>query len=590
MANRINIQGLEGLKLYLSHITYRYEMENLCRLFFPRESIDTQLGDCPRAPQGLYAQAALTEDGALARCCAGDGLGRWESSLAVDWTLGEREAERCLGVSLYQALCAMTGLAPQWGILTGVRPVKLFETLSAELGDGDSLLGDARAADYMAGRLLVSRDKIELCRLSAEAERRCIGNSVSQPRSADKTAVETKSTQALPQERAHLENGCLEEAVSQDASAQGHSSKKALPGDAVSAKALSEYVCRAGIFPRDYSLYVSIPFCPTRCAYCSFVSHSIDRAGKLVPDYLDCLERELEAVAALASERSLRLKTVYIGGGTPTTLSAEQLNRLIAVIGRRFELDDIEEFTVEAGRPDTITREKLLALRRGGATRLAINPQTLDDRVLEAIGRRHTSAQVLAAFALARECGFDNINMDLIAGLPLDSLAGFERTLEGVLSLRPEGVTVHTLSMKRSASMTARPGSLPAGVAPRGDQAAGLSGEEVARMLDVASRHLFSAGYAPYYLYRQSKMLGNLENVGWSLPGREGYYNIYMMNELHTVLAAGAGAVTRLKDPRTGDIERVFNFKYPYEYIDRFDQMLGRKEAIHSFYDRHQPQ
>ena len=283
-------------------------------------------------------------------------------------------------------------------------------------------------------------------------------------------------------------------------------------------------------------------------------------------------------------------KPVYIGGGTPTTLSAEQLNRLIAVIGRRFELDDIEEFTVEAGRPDTITREKLLALRRGGATRLAINPQTLDDRVLEAIGRRHTSAQVLAAFALARECGFDNINMDLIAGLPLDSLAGFERTLEGVLSLRPEGVTVHTLSMKRSASMTARPGSLPAGVAPRGDQAAGLSGEEVARMLDVASRHLFSAGYAPYYLYRQSKMLGNLENVGWSLPGREGYYNIYMMNELHTVLAAGAGAVTRLKDPRTGDIERVFNFKYPYEYIDRFDQMLGRKEAIHSFYDRHQPQ
>ena len=545
----IFIQGLEGLKLYLSDMTYRYEMENLCRLFFPSQGIEADLGECPPEPQGLWAQAALAGDGRLARCSAGDGQRLWEESLPVDPALGKREAERCLGVALYRALSAMTGLIPQWGILTGVRPVKLFESLSRELGGGDPARGDALAADYMAGQLLVSRDKIELCRLSAEAERRCVGK----PRSPARADRHPPSSCAIgiPQSDVSAQapaDGREDAGTRQNFRLAVKESGEAAAGGAPSARAQGAQPSVDGISTSDYSLYVSIPFCPTRCAYCSFVSHSIERAGKLVPDYLDCLARELEAVAHFAGHRGLRLKTVYVGGGTPTTLSAGQLEELLDVIARWFDLGCTQEFTVEAGRPDTVTREKLLALRRGGVTRLAINPQTLDDRVLEAIGRRHTAAQALEAFALARECGFDNINMDLIAGLPLDSLAGFERTLDGVLALRPEGITVHTLSLKRSARMSSRDGGPHTGTdSPLPE--AGRSDEEVALMLDLASRKLTAAGYLPYYLYRQSKMRGNLENVGWSLPGREGYYNIYMMNELHTVLAAGAGAVTRLEGP-----------------------------------------
>lgn len=509
-------KGLHRVKLYLSDLSYRYEMENLCRLFFSNESIQTQCGEIQTVPQGRWAEVALRQNGSLAAARAGDGEREFPGELLVEPGAEEKEIERCLAVALYRALCSLTGNTPQWGVLTGVRPVKLFQTLSSGYEARHPGRGNALAAAEMREKLLVSPDKIELCRRCAEVEQQCV------------------------------------EKVS----------------------------------PRDFSLYIAIPFCPTRCAYCSFVSHSIERAGKLAPDYLNALEQELEAIASLAEELGLRLKSVYIGGGTPTTLSAAQLERLMNTLRRYFPLPPAAEFTVEAGRPDTLEREKLAALRAGGVTRLAVNPQTLDHRVLEAIGRRHTAQQTLDAFALARECGFDNINMDLIAGLPLDTPEGFERTLDGVLALRPEGITVHTLSMKRSARMTASPDSLAGG-----ERLPEMDGSRqsafAARMLDTALRRLTGGGYIPYYLYRQSKMLGNLENVGWSLPGREGLYNIYMMNELHTVLAAGAGAVTRLKDPRTGDIERVFNFKYPYEYISRFDQMLERKQAIAAFYTRH---
>lgn len=504
------------MKLYLSDLAYRYEMENLCRLFYPQESIEVTCEE-PEPAAFPWAQAVLQQNGRLAAARVKDGDRVCQASQPVDVTLGEREIERCLAVALYRALCDLTGNAPQWGILTGVRPVKLFQALSAGYEIDHPGQGDALAAEEMEQKLLVSPEKIELCRRSAEAERGCVGE----------------------------------------------------------------------ILPRDFSLYLSIPFCPTRCAYCSFVSHSIERAGKLVPDYLDALERELEAIACLADRFSLRLKSVYVGGGTPTTLSADQLSRLLDAITRRFSLPRGAEFTVEAGRPDTLDREKLLALHAGGVTRLAVNPQTLEDPVLEAIGRKHTAQQALDAFALARECGFDNINMDLIAGLPLDTLDGFERTLDGVLSLRPEGITVHTLSMKRSSRMSASAQSLSKGEIAPVTEGSSDKGELAARMLDTALHKLTQGGYIPYYLYRQSKMLGNLENVGWSLPGREGLYNIYMMNELHTVLAAGAGAVTRLKDSRTGEIERVFNFKYPYEYIGRFDQLIERKQAIADFYTQH---
>ena len=498
------------MNLFLSDLDYRYEMENLCRLFFPHERIEVALSSDLKEGD-LAAWAGFSPDGTKAAAAVLCGGQRYEGEQTIAFGPSD-EAERCLGVALYRALCAACKVQPAWGILTGVRPAKLFATLAREQGDMDA------AQQYMEQKLLVSPDKTALCRRVAEAESRCAGR----------------------------------------------------PGR------------------RDYSLYLSIPFCPTRCAYCSFVSHSIEKAGKLLPGYLDALERELQAIAGLADSLSLRLKTVYIGGGTPTTLSAGQLARLMEAVRRSFDLRSGQEFTVEAGRPDTITREKLTALKEGGVTRLAVNPQTLDDRVLEAIGRRHTAAQTMQAFALARECGFDNINMDLIAGLPLDTLDGFARTLDGVLSLAPEGITVHTLSMKRSSSLAEKRESLSraeqtdkAGPAPDGEERGWLAAD----MQRLAGETLDEAGYAPYYLYRQSKMLGNLENVGWSLPGYEGLYNIYMMNELHTVLGAGAGAVTRLKDPESGNIERVFNFKYPYEYIGRFDEMLHRKQQIRAFYD-----
>ncbi|MBQ5969174.1 MAG: coproporphyrinogen dehydrogenase HemZ [Clostridia bacterium] len=324
--------------------------------------------------------------------------------------------------------------------------------------------------------------------------------------------------------------------------------------------------------PRSFSLYVSIPFCPSRCSYCSFVSHSNEHAKKLMPDYVRLLCGELRETARIAAQLDLKLESVYIGGGTPTALSAEQLRTVTDAIGTHFALTPGVEYTIEAGRPDSVTDEKLDVIRNCGATRISINPQTFNDSVLEAIGRRHTGAQTETAMHMARSHGFDNINMDLIAGLPTDTFDSFCATLETTLSFRPENVTVHTLSRKRAATMVTE--KLESGDA-----------EAANAMLDHAKRVLTAAGYVPYYMYRQSNCLGNLENVGWARPGFACRYNVYMMEETHTVLAVGAGAVTKLCAPAENQIERIFNFKYPYEYISRFDELLARKQRIPAFYD-----
>ena len=322
--------------------------------------------------------------------------------------------------------------------------------------------------------------------------------------------------------------------------------------------------------PASFSLYVAIPFCPSRCSYCSFVSHTVDRksAQKLIPAYLEKLRVELKRTAKIANELGLCLESVYIGGGTPTILEAAQLELLCHTIVEQFGA--AEEFTVEAGRPDTITPEKLAALRGHGVNRVSVNPQSLDDEVLRAAGRKHSASQCVEAFHMAREAGFADVNMDLIAGLPGDTPEGFRRTLERIVALAPENVTVHTLAIKRAADLR-RLASEPCG------------GDTVA-MLAIAAALLPAAGYAPYYMYRQSRSLGNLENLGWSLPGRACRYNVDMMEESHTVLACGAGAVTKLKEPRGDWLERVFNLKYPYEYLDRFEEVLARKQRISSFY------
>ena len=321
------------------------------------------------------------------------------------------------------------------------------------------------------------------------------------------------------------------------------------------------------------SLYVSIPFCPTRCSYCSFVSHSIENAGSLIDSYVELLCKELEAKAKVINDLGLRLETLYFGGGTPTTLSASQLAALLKCIEKSFDLSTLREYTVEAGRPDTVTPEKLEVLKAFGVNRISINPQTFNDEVRAKIGRRHTTAQTLEAFEMARRAGFININTDLIAGLEGESLDSFENSVKSAVSLGAESVTVHNLSLKSGAYLVTekRFFDLEEKLLP-------------SKMLAFANSTLRENGYSPYYMYRQSKALGNLENVGWSKSGFECLYNVFMMDETHTVLAAGAGAVTKLKDQKSGHIERIYNYKYPYEYINNFDEVLSRIDGIYTFY------
>lgn len=324
--------------------------------------------------------------------------------------------------------------------------------------------------------------------------------------------------------------------------------------------------------PRSFSLYVSIPFCPSRCSYCSFVSHSNEQAKKLIPGYVDLLCKEIAETAEIVRQLNLQLESVYIGGGTPTALDAEHLQMVTDALRTHFDITSGTEFTIEAGRPDSVTDEKFEVIRRAGATRISINPQTFNDDVLYTIGRRHSSAQTEQALHMARRHGFDNINMDLIAGLPTDTVPSFQHTLEKTLSFRPENITVHTLAHKRASTLVTKQletGSVTA------------AGE----MLSYAMQRLTEEGYVPYYMYRQSNCLGNLENVGWAKPSYACRYNIFMMEETHTVLAVGAGAVTKLRSPFSNDLERIFNHKYPYEYINRFDELMERKARIVSFYD-----
>ncbi len=324
----------------------------------------------------------------------------------------------------------------------------------------------------------------------------------------------------------------------------------------------------------EVSLYVGIPFCPTRCAYCSFVSADVGRALKLIDPFLDTLSKEIRATGAMLADAGLRVRTVYFGGGTPTTLTAPQLDRLMGELAEHIDLSACTEYTVEAGRPDTITAEKLAVLKRRGCDRVSVNPQSMSDAVLAAMGRAHRAADILGAFALVRESGIGCVNMDLIAGLPGDSADGFRASLDQVLSLAPENVTVHTLALKKGSRLMEGETPLP-------------PGEDVAAMLDYAWRALRESGQIPYYLYRQKYMSGSFENVGWCLPGTESLYNICMMEELHTIVSLGGGGVTKLVDRHTGYIQRVANAKYPQEYIQKIDAICADKARVAEFCRQH---
>ncbi len=489
------------MNLILKNNPYHYELEKLCRLFYPEEQINVvENGDEPPTDDQISACTELQEAGGgihmIARLiCSGKA-----TAAETDYVPGlfdDQNPERQLAELLYGLLVRQTGFEPRWGILTGVRPVKLLRSLIEK--DGQE-----KAYQVFEQAYHVSRAKTELARFTMENER-------------------------------HL----LEREQ-----------------------------------PDGFSLYIGIPFCPSRCAYCSFVSMTVEKTAQLIPAYVDCLCKEIQAAGEAARSLHLTLQSVYMGGGTPTTLTAEQMDRVLATVQDSFDLSACMEVTVEAGRPDTVTEEKLQGLLQRGVTRISINPQTMQEKVLQAVGRKHTVQQVLDAFQMARKAGFDDINMDLIAGLPQDTPAGFADTIDRITALNPESITVHTLSLKRS-SRIFQEGQEP------------CSGAEVAQMLDYAGQKLLAGGWRPYYLYRQTRIVGGMENVGFAKPGKESFYNAAIMDESQTILACGAGAGTKLCAPSgSGKLERIYNFKYPYEYISRHEEVLQRKAKVKQIYEQ----
>lgn len=477
------------MNLYVKNHNFHFELENLTRLFFPNEKI-TVIRDFSE-PQPPYIYTEVSD-----KITISVNIGSFNKSETAVKKLTDDDNELVSAQLLYKLLCDFTGLTQPWGILTGVRPVKLLRRLAEESNE-------EQAVKKFEKDFFVSNEKI-----------------------------------ALSRETEHNERKILE---------------------------LSK--------PESFSLYVGIPFCPSRCSYCSFVMASIERAEKLIEPYTKLLCEEIKRTAEIANKLGLRLETVYFGGGTPTTLSAEQLDTVLGTVNNSFDMSTCREFTVEAGRPDTIDIAKLFALKENKVDRISINPQTVNDEVLKTIGRKHTAQQFFDAFELARKCGFDNINTDLIAGLPTDTPESFKNSLDSIVRLNAECITVHTLCMKRASRLTTE------GVTLDLQQA-----RDAREMLVYTQNILGQNEYIPYYMYRQSRMVGNLENVGWSKRGFESLYNVYVMDETHTILACGSGGVTKLKRNNPDYLERIFNFKYPYEYIDRFDELIQRKSGIMQFY------
>ena len=331
---------------------------------------------------------------------------------------------------------------------------------------------------------------------------------------------------------------------------------------------------------RDCSVYISIPFCPSRCSYCSFVSYTTPKLLSLIPDYLEKLIKDLSAVLDTINELKLNLKTIYIGGGTPTILTAEQLEKLLSLIDSKVDVNSLEEFTLEGGRPDTITSQKLAVAYNYGITRISVNPQSLNEQVVKSIGRNHTTEEFYRAFEIAKHSGIKCINTDLIAGLPGDNFKHFSSTFDKIIALEPENITVHTFCVKKAADILAQ-----------NQNVYSIRGGDAGKCVDYSQLRAQAAGYVPYYMYRQKNTVGNYENVGFAQEGTEGLYNIYMMEEVHSILAVGAGAVTKLVEYYPANIAstkiiRHFNPKYPYEYLENNtgEQVI---DEIKKFYESH---
>lgn len=485
------------MKLYFYGHDERYSVEQTLLMLFPAER--------PEYPAACGGDNALelryseTQDELLAHAVLRYHSKTYEASATAppvpqdaDEILRKRLRRRTLQRAFYYVAIDCLGTEPPWGMLTGVRPVKI----------------PVRAV--ISGATL------------PEAEAALL------------------ETYHVSPSRAALAMDCAKAALR----------------------------VQQSLLPNEIALYVGIPFCPTRCAYCSFVS-AAGNTNRLIPPYLEALHEEIRTAGAATRAAGRSVRALYLGGGTPTTLTAEALSALLSAIRQEFPLAAGAEITVEAGRPDTITREKLYAIRAGGATRVALNPQTLSDAVLSGIGRAHSTADFFSAWDLMQAAGFHSVNMDLIAGLPEDTLSGFSQSLDGVLALSPENITVHTLALKRGSRLREQGGSIP-------DEGV------LSAMLDYAWARLRESGYLPYYLYRQKFMSGGFENIGWCKPGHEGDYNICMMEELCSVLSLGAGGVTKLVNYAHGSLTRLANPKYPQEYIRDGARILTEKRQLFS--------
>ncbi len=475
---------------------FKYELEAVCKLFFPIKSFSFIFADTEELPKSIEGDHChiIREKGSnttiLSVLAVINGSEYLEEETLSN--IGDNYEDDCefrLGRIMYRCLCRATGITPKWGILTGVRPVKLVNKLIKSGRDEEDI------RTRLKTEYLLSDEKINL-------------------------AFNTAKNQ--------------EEIMS-------------------------------AVGENSFSLYVSIPFCPTRCAYCSFVSQTVSSFKKLMPEYVKKLCEEIRYTADLVKDKNLTLDTVYFGGGTPTSIEARDLELIMKTVAECFDLSNLREYTVEAGRPDTITEEKLRVIKQNGGTRVSINPQTMHDSVLEAIGRKHTVAEFLSSYNLAKKVGFDCINVDLIAGLPTDTLDGFKLTVESIIALQPDNVTIHALSIKRAADLMQ-------------DQR-DVSSFLASHMIDYATERLTEEDFLPYYLYRQKNQLGNQENIGWTKKGKASVYNITIMEEVQTIIAVGAGGSTKLVDLKHHELERFFNPKYPLEYIKHFDDMvLPRKE------------
>lgn len=467
----------------LDNLTSHYEIEQLIRMFAKDVSVVfAGREQCDTSQDYIYV--VKNAAGVQAEVCVD---GRHFADAA---SVSDEEEEQKLDICavIYNLCCKAYDRKLSWGMLTGVRPVRLMRNLYGKYKDM------AKVEDIFRSRYFVSDEKIKLCRDIFDVQKNIIDSA--------------KDT--------------------------------------------------------DYSLYISIPFCPSRCSYCSFVSVGSTNAGKLMEQYVEKLCEEIRYTAYTAKKAGLTLKTIYIGGGTPTAISAPQLKAVMETVKENFDLSQVLEYTVEAGRPDCTTREKLQIIKDMGADRVSINPQTFSDEVLQAIGRKHSHQDFVDCYNMAREIGFKCINTDLIAGLPKDTVEGFERSLQGCIELGAENITVHTLTLKRASNI----------VVNRQEN----SYSDVSKMLEKCSQ-LAKNEYIPYYMYRQKSTLQSLENVGFSQSQHESLYNIYIMEEIQTIISCGAGGVTKIVG-KDGALKRIYNYKYPAEYVNDFDTITRRKDQV----------